>query len=916
MPVPQPKQSRRQELADPLLWLFAALVSGLTFVRWWGPTEGTLQGDTLGVVLGWITVLALLGWIGLRGTVWTLPRDGLQYAVCLLGGGHVLSGCLILATSGDQRAALNLIWEWLGLMIAFPLLRLVLETSTARREWTVVAIGAVVTLSAYGLIQRTYVFPKTIAEYLKVRDELDAVERTAQANAATSQNYQNQLRIQELQAKLIRQGVQPHMLAGSSRVMFEGRLLHSTEVLGRFALANTFAGLLLVWWLILALQTLTQIRALFDPTTGASTGLQAPATVKAAVGSRGLFRISASVFLILCTLLVGYCLLLTKSRTAYLATCLSLGIWSLLAGLKSRAAGRTILRWSMISLSIVVVLSVLITVAGLTGGLDRFVLSEAPKSLQYRLEYWWSSLQVIKEAPLTGVGPGQFRQHYLAHKLPRSSEEIADPHNLILDVWANGGILALAGLVWMIVEIFRSAYRNIGFGSKASIGDNGNSTSAVSADAGPDAATLRPSSPTAETSVPVNSEANSPKPSTSILIPPTVRQSRELNNPPRKINSPTIPQSGDDRRSGNSNSELSLFLTSGWTSPIRIGALCSLLVLWISGSTEETLLCFLLVGWAVTIALLDLALPRSCPQLECWLAAGCGLVVHLSGAGGIAMPAITQLLVVIAILNQPLRAVRDSEVISLQRNPHQGRNAFEDSGLEFAESPHSRRRVRIGSIASGAIAVLSLALFGICFITTAQPVWLGFAALEQADFANSISKRDQYLHRATSVDTLAHEPWEKIAGTAFQKWRSSRQPDDRDFEAAITAQRAALSRNPLGYQGYRSLGEYYLERARRNGSSEDKRAAVNAMRTALQRYPNHSELAAVAAEAFSFAGERELAEQTAQRALDQDEINHTAQHTDKWLAKETRQRLEVLAGQSSEADKPNHTSHGTPGRSR
>src|SRR5262249_47471001 len=58
--------------------------------------------------------------------------------------------------------------------------------------------------------------------------------------------------------------------------------------------------------------------------------------------------------------------------------------------------------------------------------------------------------QMLRETPrnwLAGVGPGNFRQHYLQFKLPQSSEEIADPHNLVLDVWANGGLLALAGLV-------------------------------------------------------------------------------------------------------------------------------------------------------------------------------------------------------------------------------------------------------------------------------------------------------------------------------------------------------------------------------------------------------------------------------------------------------------------------------------
>ena len=50
--------------------------------------------------------------------------------------------------------------------------------------------------------------------------------------------------------------------------------------------------------------------------------------------------------------------------------------------------------------------------------------------------FWW------------GVGPGNFASPYLKYKLPQSSEEILDPHNLFLEVWATAGfwaLLALAG---------------------------------------------------------------------------------------------------------------------------------------------------------------------------------------------------------------------------------------------------------------------------------------------------------------------------------------------------------------------------------------------------------------------------------------------------------------------------------------
>ncbi|MGE5194970.1 MAG: tetratricopeptide repeat protein, partial [Deltaproteobacteria bacterium] len=50
--------------------------------------------------------------------------------------------------------------------------------------------------------------------------------------------------------------------------------------------------------------------------------------------------------------------------------------------------------------------------------------------------------------------------NYLPFKLPQSSEEIADPHNMVLDVWSNGGIMALAGLAGICAAGLRPLWHN------------------------------------------------------------------------------------------------------------------------------------------------------------------------------------------------------------------------------------------------------------------------------------------------------------------------------------------------------------------------------------------------------------------------------------------------------------------------
>jgi hypothetical protein len=46
-----------------------------------------------------------------------------DFGVALFVGGHVLSGLIVLATTGQKRFAANLLAEWLGLGCAWIVLR-------------------------------------------------------------------------------------------------------------------------------------------------------------------------------------------------------------------------------------------------------------------------------------------------------------------------------------------------------------------------------------------------------------------------------------------------------------------------------------------------------------------------------------------------------------------------------------------------------------------------------------------------------------------------------------------------------------------------------------------------------------------------------------------------------------------------
>ncbi|MGC8804687.1 MAG: O-antigen ligase family protein, partial [Candidatus Ratteibacteria bacterium] len=87
----------------------------------------------------------------------------------------------------------------------------------------------------------------------------------------------------------------------------------------------------------------------------------------------------------------------------------------------------------------------LIAYYGFTSGL-------MPKfgSLQDRINYWLAGIQIFKNYPFTGVGPGNFSQFYLQFKIP-GAMEAKFAHNLIVEVLVCTG---LVGLIIFITALF------------------------------------------------------------------------------------------------------------------------------------------------------------------------------------------------------------------------------------------------------------------------------------------------------------------------------------------------------------------------------------------------------------------------------------------------------------------------------
>jgi O-antigen ligase len=194
------------------------------------------------------------------------------------------------------------------------------------------------------------------------------------------------------------------------RHLFESRM-ENKEPIATFALTNSLGAFLTPWLIVLA-----------------------------GIGVATVQSRKPWIPVAMCAAPVLICLALTKSRSAYIASVVGL----LIVGLAARVAMRRkrVIFWGVGALAAWVIWTTWLGRGG------RGLLEKATKSFGYRVQYWQSSLQMIADHPIVGCGPGNFQNAYLQYKLPEAAEEVADPHNFMLEIAATAGIpAALAFLV-------------------------------------------------------------------------------------------------------------------------------------------------------------------------------------------------------------------------------------------------------------------------------------------------------------------------------------------------------------------------------------------------------------------------------------------------------------------------------------
>jgi tetratricopeptide (TPR) repeat protein len=261
-------------------------------------------------------------------------------------------------------------------------------------------------------------------------------------------------------------------------------------------------------------------------------------------------------------------------------------------------------------------------------------------------------------------------------------------------------------------------------------------------------------------------------------------------------------------------------------------------------------------------------------------AANIALLVHLLGAGGIAMPAITQLLWLVWVLRAALSA-------------SDGGLAGETSSSEIGAASVSSEHVWLG------LTAVALVMSGACLKTGTLPELTCRTKLGLGDVAWEVRNVESGLEKykaAAVADRFSLEPLERQAELAAQRAEQTNQ--SADIDAADEVFRTLIGKQPFAPHPHRRLGQFWLSRFERTRDAESARRAAEAFAGAVERYPYHASLLSEWALACDGAGRLAEARDAARRALRQDDLNRQVGHVDKFLSPKVRQQVEDLAAVS------------------
>lgn len=151
-------------------------------------------------------------------------------------------------------------------------------------------------------------------------------------------------------------------------------------------------------------------------------------------------------------------LIMTQSRSSWVACALSLGLW--LFWQRKQLTGR-FLPWLVGGASLFVVGGLIwkgpVLATRFQSVFSLSILQE--NGTAWRLELLQGALRIFKDFPITGSGPNTFATIFPAY-LQQPGYFSINPHNYYLQILAETGIVGTLGLLFFLFALFRQIYKN------------------------------------------------------------------------------------------------------------------------------------------------------------------------------------------------------------------------------------------------------------------------------------------------------------------------------------------------------------------------------------------------------------------------------------------------------------------------
>ncbi len=150
----------------------------------------------------------------------------------------------------------------------------------------------------------------------------------------------------------------------------------------------------------------------------------------------------------------GGVLFLTKSYSAWMATMGALLVFEGIVFARGASSKKYLV---LFVLSSVVILGLSIALLWNTPRFEHFFERDSRSSFASRVMIWHSAGAMIADAPIVGIGPGNFQACYLAYQqffLPYLEWSVPEPHNIFLAFWLGGGLLGLLAFLFVLMRWF------------------------------------------------------------------------------------------------------------------------------------------------------------------------------------------------------------------------------------------------------------------------------------------------------------------------------------------------------------------------------------------------------------------------------------------------------------------------------